>query len=154
MRNLSKSKLIAYRQCARRVWLEVHKPELRADSEQAQSRMDAGNALGALARRLYDPDGKGVTLDAQKEGFGQALARSKTLLDSGVPIFEAGFAAAGAIAFADVMLPVQNHGRPAWRMVEVKSATSVKDYHREDAAIQAFIAKAATRQPSMKRCGS
>ena len=28
-------------------------------------------------------------------------------------------------------------------MVEVKSATSVKDYHRDDVAVQAFIARAA-----------
>ncbi len=143
MRNLSKSKLIAFRQCPRRVWLEVHKPELRADSEPATQRMQAGNSLGALARRLYDPEGKGVTLDAQKEGFGAALERSKALLQSGAPIFEAGFAAGGGLAFADVMLPVGKRGKPTWRMVEVKSATSVKNYHREDAAIQSFIAKQA-----------
>jgi hypothetical protein len=28
-------------------------------------------------------------------------------------------------------------------MVEVKSSTSVKDYYRDDAAIQAYVAKAA-----------
>ena len=38
-RNLSKSKLIAYRQCAKRVWLEVHKPELRKDTASAEARM-------------------------------------------------------------------------------------------------------------------
>jgi hypothetical protein len=31
MRNLSKSKIIAYRQCPKRLWLEIHKPELRDD---------------------------------------------------------------------------------------------------------------------------
>ena len=30
-----------------------------------------------------------------------------------------------------------------WRMVEVKSSTSVKDYHRDDVATQAFIARSA-----------
>src|SRR5690606_30060388 len=30
-----------------------------------------------------------------------------------------------------------------WRMVEVKSSTSVQAYYRDDAAIQSFIAKAA-----------
>ena len=32
MRQLSKSKLIAYRQCPKRLWLELHKPELKDDS--------------------------------------------------------------------------------------------------------------------------
>ncbi len=32
MHNLSKSKIIAYRQCPKRLWLEIHKPELRDDS--------------------------------------------------------------------------------------------------------------------------
>lgn len=32
MHTLSKSKLIAYRQCPKRLWLELHRPELRDDS--------------------------------------------------------------------------------------------------------------------------
>jgi hypothetical protein len=32
MRLLSKSKLTAFRQCPKRLWLEVHHPELRVDS--------------------------------------------------------------------------------------------------------------------------
>lgn len=84
-----------------------------------------------------------LLIDPQKEGFAAAFARSKTLLNSSQPIFEAGFSAQGALAFADVLLPVQQDGTTAWRMVEVKSSTSVKDYHRDDAAIQAYVAKSA-----------
>jgi Domain of unknown function(DUF2779) len=47
------------------------------------------------------------------------------------------------MAFADVLLPVERKGSPAWRMVEVKSATGIKDYYRDDAAIQAFVARSA-----------
>lgn len=42
MANLSKSKIIAFRQCPKRLWLEVHKPELREDSADAQARFQAG----------------------------------------------------------------------------------------------------------------
>ena len=59
------------------------------------------------------------------------------------PIFEAGFCAGGVLAFADVLLPLQADGKKVWRMVEVKSSTSVKDYHEDDCAIQAFVARAA-----------
>jgi len=32
MRNLSKSKIISYPQCPKRLWLEIHRPELKDDS--------------------------------------------------------------------------------------------------------------------------
>jgi len=77
------------------------------------------------------------------EGFDQAFQRTRELLGSRKPIFEAAMAAEGALAFADVMLPVEKRGRPEWRIVEVKSFGSVKDYHRDDAAVQAFVSRAA-----------
>jgi hypothetical protein len=103
----------------------------------------AGNSVGAVARRLYDPTGDGEIVDVARMGYEAALQQSLTLLESTQPVFEAGFAAEGAIAFADVMLPVQRDGAPAWRMVEVKSAAEIKDYHRDDAALQAFVARRA-----------
>jgi hypothetical protein len=142
-RNLSKSRLMAFRQCPRRLWLEVHRPELRADSTAAQARFNAGYEVGEVAQRLYDPSGVGVLIDAQVEGFSQALSRSAALLGTYQPIFEAGFAAGGTMAFADVMLPVKRRGGPGWRMVEVKSSTGVKDYHREDVAVQTYAARKA-----------
>lgn len=141
-RTLSKSKLIAYRQCPKRIWLEVHRPDLREDSAHAQARFDSGHLVGDIAQRLYDPKGKGILLDPQREGFDVAFARTLELLGSPQPIFEAGFRTADALAFADVMLPVKKSGKLAWKMVEMKSSTSVKDYHLDDAAIQVFVARA------------
>ena len=149
MRSLSKSKLMAYRQCPKRVWLEVHQPKLRADNAATQASFDVGHQVGEIAQQLYDPKGKGTLIEPFVEGFNVALARSLTLLDTARPIFEAGFAAEGAMAFADVMLPVKAKANTkantpqSWRMVEVKSSTSVKDYHREDIAVQAYVARAA-----------
>lgn len=141
MRSLSKSKLLAFRQCTRRLWLEVHRPELREDAAATQARFAAGHEVGDIARRLYDPKGAGVLLDAQVDGFDAVFARTRELLRSNQPIFEAAFRTDGALALADVMLPVEEEGRLAWRMVEVKSSTSVKNYHRDDAAVQSFIAR-------------
>lgn len=143
MRNLSKSKLVAYRQCPKRLWLEVHRPELREDSAATLASFQIGNAVGDLARQIYDSAGRGVLLDAQRDGFDAVFKRSAELLASTQPIFEAGFAANGALAFADVMLPGKRAGKHVWHMVEVKSSTSVKDYHRDDAAIQSYIARSA-----------
>ncbi len=38
------------------------------------------------------------------------------------------------------MLPDRSVGTLRWRMIEVKSSASVKDYHRDDIAVQSFIA--------------
>lgn len=143
MRIFSKSKLIALRQCSKRLWLEIHRPELRADSEQSEMRFQIGHQVGEIARRIYDPEGLGTLIDINAEGFSQAFARSANLLKQPKPIFEAGFSAGGALAFADVMLPCSRNGKLAWRMIEVKSSTSLKDYQREDIAIQTYIATAA-----------
>jgi hypothetical protein len=66
MRNLSKSKLIAYRQCPKRLWLEVHRPKLCVNSAATQASFKTGNVVGGIARRIYDPNDKGVLLDAAK----------------------------------------------------------------------------------------
>jgi CRISPR/Cas system-associated exonuclease Cas4 (RecB family) len=141
MHPLSKTKLLAFRQCPKRLWLEIHQPVKPIITAAMKARFDAGHQVGDIAQQLYDPKGKGQLIDFKQEGTAAALARSTKLLASSQPIFEAGFAAGGALAYADVLLPVRKGGKQFWRMIEVKSSTSIKDYHREDAAIQAFIAK-------------
>lgn len=143
MRNFSKSKLLALRQCPKRLWLEVHHPELREDSDATQASFQVGYQVGDIARQIYDPENIGALIDVQTEGFPRAFERTTELLGKPLPIFEAGFCAGGALAFADVMLPDQIDGQPVWRMVEVKSSTSVKDYHHDDVAVQAFVARSA-----------
>lgn len=57
---------MAFRQCPKRLWLEVHRPELREDSAQAQAKFKAGNQVGDIARHQYDPRNKGGAVpDAQ-----------------------------------------------------------------------------------------
>ena len=144
MRTFSKSKLLALRQCPKRLWLEVHRPELREDSSATEASFQIGFQVGDIAQRLYDPEGLGAVIDVATEGFDAAFKRSAELLKSArQPIFEAGISAGGAMAFADVMLPAKENDTTVWRMVEVKAAASVKDYHRDDVAVQAFVAKTA-----------
>lgn len=141
MRSLSKSKLIAFRQCQKRLWLEIHRPEFRDDSG-SEVVFRIGNEVGEVARKVYDPDGTGTVIDIGDLGYAEAFRRSAQVLKTGEgPIFEAGFQIDGALAFADVMLPVMSCGDLSWRMLEVKSTTGVKDYHRDDLAIQTHLAR-------------
>lgn len=143
MGRLSKSKLIAFRQCPKRLWLEIHHPELREDSEATQASYRVGHTVGEVAKRIFDPAGTGCEINAQRDGYQEAFERSAELLaDPRQPVFEAGLQTPEALAFADVMLPDAADGIPGWRMIEVKSATRVHDYHRDDIAIQTFIARA------------
>jgi hypothetical protein len=143
MRILSKSKLLGYRQCPKRLWLEIYRPDLREDSAATQAAFKVGHHVGEIARRLYDPKDEGALVELRKDDLQAAFGRTTELLKSSQPIFEAGFASGGAMAFADIMLPLQKQGHVSWRMVEVKSSTSVKDYYRDDTAIQAFVARGA-----------
>ena len=56
---LAASTLVAARQCAKRLWLEVHRPELRQDSAASQAIFAAVNDVGAVARHVYDPHAQG-----------------------------------------------------------------------------------------------
>ena len=144
MSSLSKSKLMAYRQCPRRLWLEVHRSDLREDSAAVEGSFEVGHEVGAKARQLYDVSGLGTTVNIEAEGFAAALARSVELIAAAKhPVFEAGFQAGGALAFADVMIPRVKDGETLWHMVEVKSSASIKEHHLDDLAVQAHVARSA-----------
>lgn len=142
MRPLSKSKILAFRQCAKRLWLEIYRPELREDSPETEARFETGHQVGDIARRLFDPKGEGILVDFKRDGVQSAFDQTSKLLASPQPIFEAGFSANGALAFADIMLPAGKAGKDGWHMIEVKSSTSVKDYYHDDIAVQSFVARA------------
>lgn len=143
MRTFSKSKLLALRQCLKRLWLEVHRPDLCAYSTKLDARFLTGFQVGEIAQQIYDREGQGVLIDVQVDGFDRIFERTAEFLRTRQPIFEAGFSAGGALTFADIMLPEEKGTELVWHMIEVKSSTSVKDYHYDDLAVQAFVVQSA-----------
>lgn len=137
MQTLSKSKLMASLQCPKQLWLEVHMPHLKEQSSQAEALFATGHAVGSVARKIYDLAACGTTLDIATDRIETTLLRTVELCTKSTPIFEAGFKAGGALVVADVLLPDNQEGASSWRLVEVKSSTSVKDHHRDELAIQA-----------------
>lgn len=142
MTGLSKSKLMGYLQCPRRLWLEKHRPELAVVAPAAQAAFDTGHAVGEVARRIYDRAGAGALVGAE-DGMAGALRRTAALVagDGPDPLFEATFERDGLLARADVL------DRAARRLVEVKSSTSVKEEHVADCAIQAWVLEASAVPP-------
>ena len=129
---LSKSRLLLHRQCPKRLWLKVHRPELEEVNDGNLARFAPGTYVGKVAQQLY-PDG--VLVDV--EDLWQAVANTQAILSGEKhPVFEATFQSNGLLIRADLLLPTEN----GFRMVEVKSSTSVKEYYLEDAAIQSWVA--------------
>ncbi|WP_394808130.1 DUF2779 domain-containing protein [Nitrosomonas sp.] len=121
----------------------MHRPEVKEDSAQTQMSYDIGHAVGEIAQQIYGEDGKAILIEADRQNFNNAFTKTQESLPKRTPIFEAGFKIEGALAFADVLLPLDGPHSNQWRMVEIKSSTSVKDYYHDDIAIQSFIAKQA-----------
>ena len=139
---LSKSRLLLHRQCPKRLWLKIHHPELEIDNGN-QARFATGTYVGELAQQLY-PDG--VLIDG--DSLAQAVIDTKEILTGEKrPIFEATLQADGLLIRAELLLPsplpTAGEGVNSYRMVEVKSSTSVKDYYLTDAAIQSWVAQQA-----------
>jgi hypothetical protein len=147
MPGLSKSRLASFLQCPRKLWLEVHRRDLAEPvSPSQQAIFDTGHAVGELARRLYDPGGRGVLIDGGGS-MTAALAETAAAVaaDPVRPFFEATFERDGLLVRADVLLPDRPHGA---RLVEVKSAASVKPEHVTDVAIQAWVLAASPLPPA------
>lgn len=130
---LSKSKLTSFEQCARKLWLSKHRPELEVVDDDSQARFATGHEVGALACALLP---NGVMVDAEPD-LGAAISRTRELIDGGwrQPIFEATFEHDGVLVRVDVLSP----DGEGWSIAEVKSSTSVKDYHLGDLATQVWV---------------
>lgn len=134
---LSKSRFTAGTQCHRLLWWKVHEPgavELQPDKV-LQDRFDQGSQVTELARTRFFG---GVLIALPHNAYDDRVKLTQKVLDDGVPfIYEASFVADNTYVAVDV-LARENDG---FRLIEVKSASSQKDEHIPDAAIQVHVLK-------------
>ena len=142
MYHLSKSKIISYLQCPKRLWLQVHKPDESEMSESSAKAISFGYDVGEVARQLY-PDGH---LAGSYDDIPAAMTNTQNILgnNSDSVLFEAAFTSEGILILADI---IEKHNSDL-NLIEVKSSTSVKDYQMNDAAIQAWVMRFAGYKPS------
>jgi hypothetical protein len=133
----SKSRLMAWRQCPKRVWLQTYRRDRREIDPAAHARFDADHRVGQIARQLRP----GGTLIGHDDDLGLALQETRAHLDGTGDrlLFEATLVHGGVLVRADVL--ERREGRCA--LVEVKSSTAVKPPHVEDLAIQAWVLQSA-----------
>ena len=132
---LSKSRIMLARQCPKLLYLDRNHPELANISSSTEAAFAIGHAVGDIAQQIYGNDD--AVLIQYEEGLGSALRQTEKLMKAGpsVPIFEATFQYDDVLVRVDVLLPDGN----AWRVVEVKASTSVKEDHHIDCAFQAWV---------------
>ena len=136
---ISKSKFIAGCQCLKRLYLQVHQPELATEPDAAaETIMQQGHDVGMLARRLF-PGG----VEVCERSLDQAIRATRELVaNREIPaIFEGTFEDCGVLVRVDV-LHRRADGR--LRLIEVKSSASLKEEHLDDVAIQYRV---------LSRCG-
>jgi len=131
---ISKSKFVAGCQCLKRLYWQVHSPELAAQPDAAsEAIIQQGREVGMLARQLFPG---GVEVDGSG-GLDNAIRKTRELVgNESVPsIFEGVFEHGGVLVRVDV-LQRRRDGR--WRLIEVKSGTDLKEdaFHLEDVGIQ------------------
>lgn len=135
---LSKSKLLSYRQCHKRLWLEKYRPELREVSDAAEASFARGHAVGDVARSIYGPGE--LLADGPKLDIPEMLKRTQQLAQGrNGTVYEAAFSFDEVLVLADVVkLSAQGAS-----VIEVKSSTGVKDYYIDDCATQAHVMEGA-----------
>lgn len=130
---LSKSKITAFEQCPRKLWLSKYRPDLAVVDDGAEARFATGHEVGELACSLMPT---GVMIEAEPD-LKAAVAQTRQLIDAGwsKPIFEATFEHEGVLVRVDVLSPTPD----GWAIAEVKSSAGVKDYHLADLATQVWV---------------
>jgi hypothetical protein len=138
--SLSKTRLLSGCQCPLRLWFDVYRPRLAEPPDEGlQAVFERGREVGELARRRWPG---GVTVGGNPRRSRTAFERTRELMaDPDVPaIYEAAIAHRGVMTRVDVLARAPGG---AWDLVEVKSATRVKEPFDLDVAVQYWILQGA-----------
>ena len=133
---LSKSRFLSGLQCAKRLYYEIHSPDLATPADpERQALMDMGTEVGELARDRFPG---GILVEESYRQTSAALRRTAELVqDPTIPaIFEGAFEYQNTLVRVDILERVTE---VAWRLIEVKATSKAKATHLNDVAIQTAV---------------
>jgi hypothetical protein len=133
---LSKSKYVSGLQCHKRLYLEIHNPELATEpDERMQAVLDSGTEVGELARTRFPG---GVLVGHGHAHLAEALTMTKQLIHDPTvsAIFEATLQYDNVLVRVDIL---ERLPHDVWHLIEVKASTKVKPVHLDDLAVQAYV---------------
>lgn len=128
----TKSNYLLGLQCPKLLWVTKNQKErIPKPDKVAEAKFREGDIIGELAKKWY-PEGS----DFAPLGFKENIDMTRDALSLRKSIFEAGFLVDKLYSRADVLFPV---GNDEWDIIEVKSATQVKDVNIHDVSFQKYV---------------
>lgn len=119
-------------QCHKWLWIVFNdKDRIPEPDKVAEHKFKTGTIIGVLATKVFS-DG----IDLSELDFKENIDKTKESLGLRKPIFEAGLLEGDLYSRGDILLPV---GIDEWDIIEVKSATEVKDINVHDVAFQKYV---------------
>jgi hypothetical protein len=121
-------------QCPKRLWLEVNAPETAHYAPESEVAFAVGHQVGEAAQSIFP---EGILIEHDQE-LSEAIRETQALLAKPgcVTLFEATCQAQGVLIRADILTRDKRGNN---HLIEVKAATSVKDYYLLDCAIQLWV---------------
>lgn len=134
MKVISKSRFISGVQCAKKLYFDLYRQDLKIPvSEQQQQLFTTGHKIGELAQMVF-PHGNDATPDSYYD-FTNSINQTVTWIKAYKTVYEASFSTEGVLAALDILHRKNNE----WWAIEVKSSSDIKEYHLNDAALQFWV---------------
>ncbi|MDC3304739.1 DUF2779 domain-containing protein [bacterium] len=131
--SLSKTKVVKFLHCEKKLWLSSYAEQQAAPSLDSHLQMQQGIEIGVVARALFPG---GILVTANQDCSPET--QTKQLVESNLgPIYEAAFVYEDTSVFIDILVP-EEHG---YHLIEIKAATKVSPHHITDTAIQMRVAE-------------
>ena len=128
---LTKSNYLLGLQCPNLLWVAKNdKTRIPEPDVLTQEKFKIGDLVGKMATSIFE---NGV--DLSDLGFKENIEKTKEAIKEKKVIFEAGFLVDDLFSRGDILFPVGNK----WDIIEVKSATKVKDVNFHDVAFQKYV---------------
>ena len=137
---LSKSSFIAGQQCEKLLWFVSHDVKSSQDiDDSTKDRLKAGEKVGNLAKEIFP---SGIEIDFEDD-IAKMTTKTNDAIVANKTIYEATFLIDDILIRVDLMTKTDD----GWNMYEVKSSSTLKSYHKDDASFQWY---ALSKVPDLK----
>ena len=137
---LSKSQYIKGLQCPKALWFYKHRKDLAPEiTPVKQAIFDTGHEVGHVAQEYFEG---GIEVTADYWDIEKAVELTNKYREEGYKLVYEATAVhpvTGLYSRIDILRKVDDSD--AWDLIEVKSSTSVKDYHIDDLSFQYYVFK-------------
>ena len=135
---ISKTSFLAGCQCPKLLWTKLNDRDAFPGVDPAtQAIFDQGHAIGELAKLRYPG---GIEVGPNVIARQKVVDETREALTHHLPLYEPAFISGSGFARIDILVP---DGSDAWRLIEVKSGTKVKEENILDTAFQLHVCQGA-----------